>query len=262
VILPGRAVAALLLGVSLVTGCASAGRAGTDSPDRHPAMAGHSDFAPATLYLVRRRWHIDVGFAADALREPLAGVARQFPGSRYVLFGFGDRHYLLAKRHDARVLAALWPGPALILVTALSNSPQQAFGATEVIELPLAPEQSQALQEFIEHSLSRSAAGTLEPAAPGPYEGSMFFAAVPRYSAMHTCITWAAEALRAGGFPVRSRFVLVAGQLWRQALELHASIAGRRVSVFANDSRTVALRDHDGGLGGRGRTAAADAASQ
>jgi len=77
-----------------------------------------------------------------------------------------------------------------------------------------------------------------------------------------------AEALRAAGFRVRSRLTLVAGQLWRQARKLRASavpassIAGRRVTVLADDGRAAALRDHDRGLGGWRRTAAADAASQ
>ena len=31
-------------------------------------------------------------------------------------------------------------------------------------------------------------------------QGSLFLDAVPRYSGLHTCITWAAEALRAAGF--------------------------------------------------------------
>jgi hypothetical protein len=237
-----------------------------------PPNEADSHFAPATLYLARRRWHMDVGFAADALRPPLANVMQEFPGARYVFFGFGDRRYLMAKNPGApTLLQALWPGAGLILVTTLSNSPREAFGVDDVIELPLTPEQSQAVQEFIGRSLSQNAASqnaadVLTPYAAGPYPGSSYFAAVALYSGLHTCITWAAEALRAAGFPVRSRLTLVAGQLWRQARRLRASpassIAGRRVTVLANHGRAAALRDHDGGLGGWGRTAAAEAAGQ
>jgi hypothetical protein len=52
--------------------------------------------------------------------------------------------------------------------------------------------------------------------APGPYEDSLYFAATERYSAIHTCNTWAAEALRAGGLPLRAKLVVFAGQLWSQ----------------------------------------------
>jgi hypothetical protein len=280
-----RGAAAILLGAWWIAACASTGAAGSDSSQAAAADADFppaADFAPTTLYLVRRRWHIDVGFDTAGLRAPLAEVLRGLPGSRYALFGFGDRHYLLAKHPGApELLGALWPGAGLILVTALSDSPQEAFGAAEVIELPLSAEHSRALQAFLWSSLARSAPGaTMAPYAAGPYDASAYFAAVPRYSALHTCITWAAEAMRAGGFPIRSRLTLVAGQLWRQALKLRrataaralerqdssfrsSSIAGGRVAVIADHGGAAALRDDDGGLGGGWRrTAAADAAGQ
>ena len=126
------------------------------------AHAATEDFPPGaafsstTVYVARRRWHIDVGFAAEDLRGPLVGVLGQFPGARYAFFGFGDRHYLLSKDHEASaLLAALWPGPGLILVTALESTPRQAFGVEEVIELQLTPDESRAIQAFIWHALSR-----------------------------------------------------------------------------------------------------------
>lgn len=263
----------------------------TEAPHAAPeateaARAAAEDFPPdaafssATVYVARRRWHIDVGFSAEDVRGPLVGVLGQFPGARYAFFGFGDRHYLLSKDHEASaLLAALWPGPGLILLTAIEGKPSQAFGAEEVIELQLTPDESRAIQAFIWHSLSRQPGEAVAPYAPGPYPGSTYFAALPRYSGLHTCITWAAEALRAGGLPVRTRLTLVAGQLWRQILKLRAasaitralpgngsravaSIAGRRVAVLADHGRAAALRDHDSRLGRRGRAAAADATGQ
>lgn len=215
-----------------------------------------ADFTPTTLYVARRRWHVDLGLAAEAVRPPLADVLRTLPGARYAFVGFGDRHYLLSRHRDAPVLlAALWPGPALLLVTGLDNTPDQAFGRDQVIEVPMTAEQSRAIQDFIWRSVSH---GTPMPYAEGPYEGSAYFAADARYSALHTCITWAAEALQAGGFPIRSRFTLVAGQLWRQVVKLRASIAGRRIAVLAHHGRATPLGDDDGRLRRRGRTRAAD----
>jgi hypothetical protein len=262
----------VLAAASLLSACASTGPSGAGSSTSGPPATGstavHSaleDFPPGaafsstTVYVARRRWHMDVGFAAKDIRGPLVGVLGQFPGASYVFFGFGDRHYLLSKDQGApALLAALWPGPGLILVTALENAPRQAFGVEDVIDLQLTPDESRAIQAFIWRSLSRHTDETVEPYAPGPYPGSTYFAAVPRYSGLHTCITWAAEALRAAGLPVRTRLTLVAGQLWRQI----RSIAGRRIAVLADHGRAAALRDHDGRLGRRGRTTAADAAGQ
>jgi uncharacterized protein (TIGR02117 family) len=265
----GLIPAAMLLAASLISACAATGPTAA-AGDSTAGLGPRADAAPTAIYVVRRRWHIDVGFSVQALPAPLAATAlRGFPRARYVFFGFGDRRYLLAKHHGAPVLlAALWPGPALILVTEIEASPTQAFGESQVVELSLAPQQARAVQAFIWGSLTKDADGTVSTYARGPYAGSTYFAAVPRYSAFHTCITWAAEALRSGGLPIRSRLTLVAGQLWRQVRKLQTptaasvSITRRRVAVLANDGGAAALRDDDDGLGRRRRAAAADAAGE
>jgi hypothetical protein len=152
-----------------------------------------------------------------ALEPSLAPVGAHFDGVKYLFFGFGDRHYLLAgSRKNPTMLRALWPGPAVLLVTAV-NDPAAAFGSSQVIELALRPAQARAIQAFIRASLSGA---TLTPLAPGPYADSAYYAAGPRYSALHTCNTWVAEALAAGAVPVHARGVILAGQLWSQARRL------------------------------------------
>jgi hypothetical protein len=188
------------------------------------AVAGAGSAKSAVIYVVRRSWHIDIGFAAADLQPPLNAVAAQFPGVRYLFFGFGDRHYLLAKDRNAPVLlAALWPGRGMILATALASSPQDAFGTTHVATLSLTDEQMRDIQTFVWYSLDRQSAeqgGGVKPYADGPYEGSLYFAATPTYWAFHTCITWAAESLRAAALPIHSAGVIFAGQLWTQVRRL------------------------------------------
>jgi hypothetical protein len=174
-----------------------------------------------------------VGFATPDL-GPLAFAGAEFSGSKYVFFGFGDRHYLLAKRRDAPVLSgALWPGPGLILLTALQGTPAAAFGASQVIEIELSGTQIRALQSFILGSIADSASGAPAPYDKGPYQGSLYYTASARYSAFHTCNTWAAEVLRKGDVPVRSRGVIFASQLWSQVRKLAAS---NPVSLIAPQS--------------------------
>jgi hypothetical protein len=181
-----------------------------------------------TLYLARRNWHIDVGFAARDLSPSLAFIAHRFPQAQYVFFGFGDRHYLLAKGKGTSTLAgALFPGPGMILVTAIENSPSQAFGARHVLEFTLPAPQAAAAQDFVRRELAGAGgesrnSGEIPPVAAGPYEGSVYYAAVARYSALHTCNTWGAEALKAAGLRVHSRLVVFAGQLWNQARKIGA----------------------------------------
>jgi hypothetical protein len=186
------------------------------------------------IFVARRDWHIDIGFAAPDLKAPLDALIGQFPGVRYVFFGFGDRHYLMAKSQNVpAMLAAVWPGPGLVLITGLIADPTQAFGADQVIELRASASQALRVQAFIARTMERGDAPVsgdppanstaVTPYARGPYEGSLYFTAIPRYSALHTCNTWAAEALQAGGLPVRSAAVVFAGQLWGQVRKVAAA---------------------------------------
>ena len=172
------------------------------------------------MYLARRRWHIDVGFAVRDLDPSLAFIARRFPRAKYVFFGFGDRHYLLSRRKGTSSLAgALFPGAGLVLVTAIDNNPAQAFGAPAVIELALPGAQATAAQAFVRRTL----AGTgddIPSLAEGPYDGSAYYEAVARYSALHTCNTWVAETMKSAGLEVHTHLVLFAWQTWNQARKI------------------------------------------
>ena len=186
------------------------------------AVPGSSD----TVYVVRRGWHIDLGIAVRELAPPLHSVAREFAGARYLLFGFGDRRYLMAKHsHVPAMLGALWPGRALILVTGLSATPAEAFGEKSVVEVDVSPAQSTELQAFIAKSLRDTATDAggetkFVVAAPGPYGGSLYFESDLQYSGLHTCNTWAAEGLRTAQLPVHPRGTVFASQLWRQVNRL------------------------------------------
>jgi uncharacterized protein (TIGR02117 family) len=174
----------------------------------------------STVYVARRGWHVDVGIEVLELAPPLASAAAALPEAKYLFFGFGDRHYLLAKTRNAPVLlAALWPGAGMMLVTGLSTSPQAAFGGDQVISLNLSSDQMQALQSFIWNTLD-TRSGALAVYASGPYPGSVYFAASTKYSALRTCNTWVAQALRASGLPIRTAGVVFAGQVWSRVRRL------------------------------------------
>ncbi len=179
-----------------------------------------SCLAASHVIVVRRGWHIDLGVPVEEIGPRLQFVAAALPGTRYILFGFGDKHYLESRSHGASTLAAaLWPGRGIMLVTGLEETPQQGFGAQHVIELTVSEAQASALQDFIAASFV-TLRGTAQVYEAGPYEGSAYFLAVPGYSALHTCNTWASEALRAARLPVHVRGVLFAGQVWSQARRL------------------------------------------
>jgi hypothetical protein len=202
-----------------------------------------------------------------------------FPGARYLLFGFGDRHYLLARGRGLSLLRALLPGPGIVLVTGLPLLPEidEPADQSSVIRLDLSVQQSGKLQTFIWNSLSRRD-GAAVPVQQGPYPGSLYYETPLRYSALHTCNTWAAEALRSAELPVRSAGVGLAGQLWHQVQRMQR--AQRAGLPRGTPQRSTPVSHLQGGLchprtpawlpiganddrcPGRRRIAAADASGQ
>jgi uncharacterized protein (TIGR02117 family) len=185
----------------------------TVPPRPVPQHGAHPADNSGVIYLIRRKWHVDIGFAAADLQPPLAALRADFPPARYLLFGFGDRHYLLDKDQAlGGMLGALWPGAGLMLVTSLASTLQAAFGAGNVIEIAVTPAQSADAQAFVWRSLATND-GAIAPLRAGPYDGSLYYASSDRYSAAHTCNTWAAQGLQAAHLPVHSQGIVFAGQL-------------------------------------------------
>lgn len=186
-----------------------------------------------SIYLIRRGWHTDVGFATAELSEPLKSIAGYFPGAVYLVFGFGDRRYLTeSHRTTPAMLAALWPGDGLLLVTGLGRPPGDAFGPAHVRTFRLSAEQGQAAMDFLWWSFLGTqlpAPEQLRPSAeirsigPGPYDGSLYFSARQRYSAVYTCNTWAADVLHHADLPLNTTGIFFSSQLWRRSRKLGAA---------------------------------------
>ena len=148
------------------------------------------------------------------MHAPLTTFEQTFPGVRYLVFGFGDRAYLLARhRMLLDMVGALFPGPGAILVTALSASPADAFGAERVVRLPLSQAQLDRLTSFIWDDLRKDPHGLPLLIADGPYPGSLFYASWATYDLAYTCNTWTADALHVAGLPISPDGVVFASQL-------------------------------------------------
>jgi Protein of unknown function (DUF2459) len=184
------------------------------------------------VYVVRREWHVDIGLALADVQPPLLPVAAAFHDSHYLFFGFGDRRYLL-HGGTANFVAALWGGPGLVLVTSVGQQPpERVFGPDNVVRVALTPQQMSALQSYIGHTFATHD-GAFVPLAPDPHAGgsySAYYASTQRYSGLHTCNTWAAEALKSAQLPVSSSGVEFATQLWQQVQHLQSAGAESRAA--------------------------------
>ena len=108
---------------------------------------------------------------------PLEAVSRRLCGASYVLFGFGDRRYLMTRDQGSCTgVAALWAGPELIRVTGLTAPQAAAVGADHTTRITATEAQARAAEEFIWGSM-RQGDNPAEPVATGAYDGSVYCAA-------------------------------------------------------------------------------------
>jgi uncharacterized protein (TIGR02117 family) len=181
--------------------------------------AAPSSLDDSIVYVIGRGWHTDVALPVEEIAGPLTALERPFPGVRFLTFGFGERQFLVNRATDfGAMLRALLPSQSALLVTALGASPQQAFGAENVVALRI----SRAGLDRIEAAIWREFEdGDVVRLADGPYPGSAFYAAGDTYDGFFTCNTWTAGTLRAGGVAMPGG-VLFSGQVMRAARRISA----------------------------------------
>jgi hypothetical protein len=183
-------------------------------PSPQPAPAP----AVATIYVIDRGWHTELGLAEPIQDKTLAAVARRFQGARYLVIGFGDSTYLKSRtRGFGTMIGALFPGRGILLVTALRAPPAEAFGASQVVPLGVSQDGLEEVLDFLSASFAVPRNGVPREEGAGPYPGSLFYASTRTYDLAYTCNTWMAQALHRAGLPVSAGGVIFAGQLMRQA---------------------------------------------
>ena len=203
------------LAVASVAGC-------TTVSNRPPGLQ------VATAFVIDRGWHTDIGIGVEDMHGPLTTIEQSFPGVRDLVFGFGDRAYLLARhRMMLDMVGALFPGPGAMLVTALRAPPADAFGADHTVGLPLSRAQLDRLTGFIWDGLRKDSRGLPLVIADGPYPGSIFYASLATYDVAYTCNTWTADALHVAGLPVSPDGVVFASQLMRRVRSVAQSLDTR-----------------------------------
>ena len=190
-------------------GCAAA-------PPPLPPEAGPRTHA---VHLVARGWQTEIGIPVhDGLEGPLAPLAAERPEARFLLFGFGERNYLLSRDPSpGDMLMALLPGrPAAVMLSGIRTAPAAVFGAEEVVVLPVSRAGRERLERFLAGSFDLDAAGRPHRLAAGAWPASALYAASAPYSATYTCNTWTADALAQAGLPVSASGVLFASQVMAQ----------------------------------------------
>lgn len=175
-----------------------------------------------TLYVVDSGWHTEIGVSIDTLSTPLATLAEVTPDTRYVVFGWGQRNYYMA-RHPGLgdLIGAAFPSPSVVLVIPLRESPTKFFmEGSEVFAIPISLDGLDRLSGFVNESIARNSQDRPDRLGDGPYPNSSFYASTETYSLAQTCNTWTAEALRVAGLPVSASGVVFAHQVANQVRRL------------------------------------------
>lgn len=179
--------------------------------------------ADAVVYVIGRGWHTDIGLPVEEIAGPLAILEGDFPGVRFLSFGFGERQFLVnRKKTFGSMLNALLPSQSALLMTALKASPEAAFGPSHVVALHVSHVDLERIEASIWEEFELSAGGGPIVLAEGPYVGSEFYAARDTYDGFFTCNTWTADTLRAGGVPMPAVGVLFASQIMGMARWIRA----------------------------------------
>ena len=186
-------------------------------------MAPYTGAAPkdATLYLIAGGWHTEIGLSRAAAHDLPAALTESFPDARYLVFGWGARGYYTADHPDSGdALQAIAPGPAVMLVIPVAVPPAQAFGAENVLALPVAQEGVARLSQYLWDDIARDSDGIPRRVSAGPEPGSVFYASAGTYDIARTCNTWTAEGLHVAGLPIDPDGVIFARQVLSQARPL------------------------------------------
>src|SRR5438105_12002421 len=78
------------------------------------------------ITVLRGGWHTELVLPVSLIESPLAALAPDFPGARYLVFGWGARDYYMAQNPGiAEATRALSPGPAVMRVMGLSSAPSE-----------------------------------------------------------------------------------------------------------------------------------------
>ncbi len=211
-------VAGMLAG--LVAGCANAIPSSGVHLSVHSPIAAH----PKSIGVVDDGWHTELILPATEVESSLPEIRPWFPKAKYLVFGWGNRYYYMARRPGwLSGLDALFPSTSVMLIQGLSVNPQKVFPPDIHIRWLCIPGTGLAhMDAYLADYLQAGPKGGLRELRRGPWAYSWFFASTGTYDAFHTCNTWTAAALKFAGLPVSDKGVMLAGQVMSEVRPLRS----------------------------------------
>lgn len=165
-----------------------------------PLHAGDAD--PATVLVVRHRWHTGIALPADRLSPSLAFLRPYYSDPAWYEIGWGDDDFYRNTNNNWNLTKALfWPTGTMLHVVGLARHPA-ASPHSDLQALCLSGEALDRLQAVIAADFRLGADGRPLSDTPGLYGDSRFFPARGTFWFGHTCNTWTARRLATAGVAV------------------------------------------------------------
>ena len=178
-----------------------------------PAGAGSK---PHRVYVVQSGWHAGLILDAADISPSALPEIRDFPGARYIEFGWGDWDYYQAPDPGLGLAtkAAFWSQGSVLHVYPVRGSLETEYAGREVLEIPVGDLGFDRLVAFVSQTFARPegfkpASGWAATAAG---IAGRFYKAEGKFHLFRNCNSWIAEALRSGGIPL-SGFIVTSGSL-------------------------------------------------
>ncbi|MDZ4298030.1 MAG: TIGR02117 family protein [Moraxellaceae bacterium] len=168
------------------------------------------------IHVVNHGWHVGLVLPAQYLNDLLPALTQRFSQANYYELGWGDDGFYQSEENTATMaFSALFTSKGAVLhVVSIEESPLAYFDQHEVATFCLDAQQLGQLAQFVADSFMLQDE-ELIMREPGRYGDSQFYQATGRYTLMHTCNRWTAEALDQASMNLPYRFMLTAGSVMR-----------------------------------------------
>ncbi|MFP3874597.1 MAG: DUF2459 domain-containing protein [Thiohalophilus sp.] len=164
------------------------------------------------IWLVSHGWHAGIVIERDAIPHGLLPEQADFPGARYLEFGWGDRDYYMTPEPSVGILlkAGLWPTDSVFHVVGFSGPVRDYFPRNEIIRVDLGRAGFERLSRHLDARFARRGDAQL---GRGLYGDSRFYLSRDTYHLFNTCNVWTARTLRAAGCPLTPAFNITVDSL-------------------------------------------------
>jgi uncharacterized protein (TIGR02117 family) len=177
-----------------------------------------SDESTRTIFVVRHDWHTGLLIKVADITDQNWPVLRDFPSSRYLEVGWGDRGFYPAREPNVwlGIKALFWPTPGTLHVIGIPGAVEEWAPQDDIVALKLTPLAMERLYLRLRAGFDLDVDGNAVMLGPGLYGDSRFYASREVFSLFKTCNVWTAQVLRESGVAVNPLLTWSASSLLSQ----------------------------------------------